>query len=252
MSTTVITATYQHLPGLRADIESRDWGKHKPGWAPTVAVCLLLADRYRDSRGYVDETVAQIADALVLTQGVVRDVLAVLDTVGFWVKVAKGNQHRGTRRRPGFELQASRDIPPCDDSEHRGADPALLEPEHRGIDDGASRDNDLSIAGLTPEHRGADPATPHSSPHSSPTTSSSRRRRQVRQHLEAHAAFDPFGRVTNPSGLVTSELPNALDLFDEAEAFGDDPWAELERIYPTRTPVEAGEYDPGRWTKEVV
>lgn len=249
MSITVLTATYQHLPSLRGDINSRDWGKHKPGWAPTVAVCLLLADRYRDSRGYVDETVGQIADALVLSQGVVRDVLAALDAVGFWVKVSKGNQHRGTRRRPGFEPGASRDIPRSDEGEHRGADPAVLDGEHRGIDDGASRDNDPSIAGLTPEHRGADPATPHSSPHSSPTTSSSRRRR-IRNHLDAHTAYDPFLRIDNPAAVARAEYANALAVVEEAEEFGEDPWAALEAAYPTRAP-EGEHYDPD-WVKEVV
>lgn len=173
MSTTVLTATYRNLPGLRAAIESRQWGKHKPAWGSTVSVCLLLADKYRDSRGYVDETVQQIAEALVLTDGAVRDVLAALDAVGFWVKVTKGNQHRGTRRRPGFDVEAPRGNPAEHDEGASRGNPAELEAEHRGETHGASRDNDLSIAGKSLSIAGLprdSPSIPITTPISSPRT----------------------------------------------------------------------------------
>lgn len=253
MSTTVLTATYQHLPKLRSDLAALDLGKHRPSWPNTVAVALLLADRYRDSRGYTDETVGQISAALVLSDGVVRDVLAALNAAGFWVKEAKGNQHRGTRRRPGFT------------SEHRGADPAEQDDksnaghpaehdgEHRGTNAGASRDTDPSIAGSPPQHRGADPATPLVPPVVPPTTSSSPDlRRQIRSHLAAHTTFDPFLKIDDPKAVAHAEFPNACDIADEAIEFGDDPLDALEVVYPTRPPDDAGEFDPGLWTQEVV
>jgi len=167
MSIAVLNSTYQHLPALRDSIAQLP-DKRRPGWANTVAVALLLADRYQDKRGYVDETVGQVAGALCLSENTVRSVLTALDQVSFWERTVKGNQYRGSRRVPSFMQRGADPTTQVDgsESEQRGAAPACSDES----DDGASRGSRLSIAGYDLEQRGADPTTPHSSTDTSPSS----------------------------------------------------------------------------------
>jgi DNA-binding transcriptional ArsR family regulator len=69
-----------------------------------------LADRYRSARGYVDETNAQIAAAVGMTDRQVRRRLAVLEDAGVWLVSRRGTrQGGGTRRHPGPVLLAHLD-----------------------------------------------------------------------------------------------------------------------------------------------
>lgn len=164
-------ATWQMLPELKVRLLELD-ARRRPDYFRALAVALLLADKYRDKRGYTDETVGQISAAVSMPENSVRTSLAALELLGYWERVGKGNQHTGTRRRPTF-LEVSTDgTPAIEDDEHRGADPDSLphehrgadptehEGEHRGVDDGASWGSAPSIVGYDPQHRGADPTPP--------------------------------------------------------------------------------------------
>jgi len=77
--------------------------KHRPDHRTAQLVALHLADEYRDGRAYVDSTVDQIADALDLSNGQIRDALAALEQIGVWrvVPGARGSKGRGSKREPG-------------------------------------------------------------------------------------------------------------------------------------------------------
>lgn len=84
--------------------------RHRPGWGALLAVHRMLADRYRDERGYVDETVEQLATANGYSSGVIRRCVQLLDHPDWWPVVRRGGSpgrgYRGTgsgsRREPAW------------------------------------------------------------------------------------------------------------------------------------------------------
>lgn len=240
-----MAATYPELPRLQQAIAGIP-ARRRPSWSNTVAVALLLADRFQDQRGYVDETVEQISEAICLSVTTVRTVLSALDQVGFWVRAAKGNQHRGTRRTPGFTTMHRGPDPAEQTVEHRGPDPTMLPTEHRGVGRAASRGSAPSIAGWTAQHRGSDPATPHTSTY---THTSSSLDDDIRKHLDRHIDHNRH-LIDNEHAIRCSQYPRMRDVALEAHELGDNPLEVLEQLWPTHTDP-ADDYDPVTWHQEV-
>jgi hypothetical protein len=236
----------RELPELLQSVPER----RRPSVQNCALVALLLADRMRDRKGYVDETVDQILDVLPLSKATVTNCLYALDMIGWWTRQAKGNHRAGTRRTPAVLTEhGEADLT----MQHDGADPTQPDGEHREVGDAASLGSTPSIVRYGTQHREADLTTPHHPHPVTPTTSSSPDlRRQIRSHLAAHTAFDPFLKIDNPRSVAHAEFPNACAIADEAIEFGDDPLDALEVVYPTRPPDDAGEFDPGRWTHQEV
>jgi hypothetical protein len=81
MSLDATRAAWSLIPHLDKRLAEVD-PEHRP--SPNVArlILLCLADKYRDSRGYVDETHAQLADATGASAASVKDTLWTLDALG--------------------------------------------------------------------------------------------------------------------------------------------------------------------------
>lgn len=249
MSNKVMNATYRILPDVREAISGLP-ARRRPSWPNTVAVCLLLADRCRDESLFCDETVGQVASTLCISENTARTVLDALHQVGMWVRLDKGNQHRGTRRRPLFYVEHRGANPSKPDGEHRGSDPAVLEPEHRGVDDGASWGSAPSIVGYGAQHSGADPTTPPTTTYNHQSSSRDDDEQVVYRHLRAHCDTKAHDQHA-PMAVLRSQLPIALAVYREArDELGEDPAAALERMWPTG--ANEDEFDPGLWTHQEV
>jgi hypothetical protein len=175
VSLTATTATWAIIPELRSRVAELPNAKRRPSADRVVMVALLLADRYRDDRGYTDETVPQICTVLALPDSAVRGILAALHDLGYWIRESAGNRHAGARRRPTF-------LPV-----ERGADPALYPDAHdrvTGVGSGADPalytepgpvDNNLERGVAHPRARGSDTYSAGSAPRlpCSPTSPSS-------------------------------------------------------------------------------
>jgi hypothetical protein len=97
----MVTAVRNNAEALNAEPIGRR------GIATLRAVAFELAERYRADRGYVDETVNQLAGALMLKPKTVRNCLSILNQIGWWVVVPGhhgGSKDFGTRRVPGPNL----------------------------------------------------------------------------------------------------------------------------------------------------
>ena len=225
MSIEATVATYKLLPELKERLLELP-ARRRPAYYPTALVALRLAECFRDKRGYTDETVAQLVQAVCAPENTVRTALAALDQLGYWERLAKGNQHFGTRRRPTYL-----------DSEHRGADPAEQEFEDRGADpterpDGASWGSGPSIVGYDSEHRGADPATPPSTPTGSPHRAAAEE--AARAHIDAVIAsrVGTASRVRTPDAFRYTETPIAAAIAERELEAGRDPSPALHEKYP--------------------
>lgn len=155
MSVGATEATWAITASLEERLEEIP-AKHRPDHARAQLVALRLADRYRDARGYTDETVPQLCEALNLRDGAVRDALAALDKLGVWVVIRRGARGRGSRRAPGPLLQLRGTDPAEKAEELSGPDPAENDTELRGMND--------ELRGMNTVHRGPDPATPRRIP----------------------------------------------------------------------------------------
>jgi hypothetical protein len=100
VSLTCHRAAMDTLAGIRHAMESN--GGYEVDAATVQVIHLLLANAYRDERGCVDETIGQVRDVVGSSYGQTRRALAALDRLGLWIVERKGNQHRGTVRRPAF------------------------------------------------------------------------------------------------------------------------------------------------------
>ena len=157
MSIEATTTTFdrlRELPELLQAVPER----RRPSVQNCALVALLLADRMRDRKGYVDETVEQVMDVLPMSKATVTNSLYALDRIGWWKREAKGNHRSGTRRTPGL-LAEHRGADPTE--QHNGADPTELDDEHREVGDAASWGSTPSIVRYGHEHREADPTPPH-------------------------------------------------------------------------------------------
>ncbi len=239
----------RELPELLQSVPER----RRPSVQNCALVALLLAERMRDRKGYVDETVDQILDVLPLSKATVTNCLYALDMIGWWRRQAKGNHRAGTRRTPGV-LAGHGEVDPT--TQHDGADPTEPDGEHREVDAPASLGSTPSIVRYGTQHREVDLTPPHR-PHPVTPTSSPADEQElvalVGAHLDAHVAFDPVGQIDNPTAVRMSQFPRALAVAREArDEFGEDPMVALEALWATRPDDDAGEFDPGRWTQEVV
>ena len=79
----------------------------RPSFDAVTSVSQHLANKHRPGRGYVNESVEQISEALCMSPRKVRRALAALDVLGIWVSQGKGNQHAPTRRVAAFLNEAS-------------------------------------------------------------------------------------------------------------------------------------------------
>lgn len=252
MSIEATTTTFdrlRELPELLQAVPER----RRPSVQNCALVALLLADRMRDRKGYVDETVEQVMDVLPLSKATVTNSLYALDLIGWWKREAKGNHRSGTRRTPGL-LAEHRGADPTE--QHDGADPTELDAEHREVEDAASWGSTPSIVGYGQQHRGADPTPPHP-PHLVTPPSSPADEQElvalVGAHLDAHVSFDPVGQIIDPVSVRLSQFPRAMAVAREArDEFGEDPRVALEALWATRPDDNAGEFDPGHWTQEVI
>lgn len=80
----------------------------RPGYGALLAVHTHLCDRYRDGRGYVDETVDQIATATGLGAGPIRRALQLLDRPDWWPVIRRGGSAgRGFSTATGSRREAA-------------------------------------------------------------------------------------------------------------------------------------------------
>lgn len=253
MSIEATTTTFnrlRELPELLQAVPAR----RRPSVQNCALVALLLADRMRDRKGYVDETVEQVIEVLPLSKATVTNCLYALDLIGWWRREAKGNHRGGTRRTPNL-LAEHREADPTEP--HGGADLTMPDGEHREVGDAASWGSAPSIVRYGHEHREADPTPPHH-PHPVTPPSSPEDEQElvalVGAHLDAHVAFDPVGQIIDPVAVRLAQFPRALAVAREArDEFGEDPRAALEALWATRPDDSAGEFDPALWpTEEVV
>jgi hypothetical protein len=238
VSIEVTTATFnrlRELPELLQSVPER----RRPSVQNCALVALLLADRMRDRKGYVDETVDQILDVLPLSKATVTNCLYALDMIGWWTRQAKGNHRAGTRRTPAVLTEhGEADLT----MQHDGADPTQPDGEHREVGDAASLGSTPSIVRYGTQHREADLTTPHHPHPVTPTTSSSQRTSEQ----ELDRAIPPRRRtprsirscqIDNPTApSLMSQFPNVRCVASQTHAieFGDDPLDALEVVYPTR------------------
>lgn len=152
--------------------------KRRPNWQATLLVALLLADRFRPRRGYVDETVEQITSCVPV--GDARPILKALHELDVWTVSRRGGNGQGTRRVPGRRLTAllagpdhrgadPAEMGPVDNHDQRGVSPAQTSPDHRGVDDRSPWGDAPITVGCTGDHRGVHPTTPPSIPHQPPS-----------------------------------------------------------------------------------
>ncbi len=224
--------------------------------ANASVVCFVLADKYRDPRGYVDESVDQIAEAVAMKPGTVRNVLAALDQLGLWVKIGKGNQHSGTRRRPTFVPEHGAPTSRSSDGKHR----ASSHTEQNGSAEGEHRE-------VAHEHRevsaGASCAQTHDSPVPpcvSPTNESlyvfnnavegldrddlQLAADHIRRHIEFHAH-----KIDDPEAVRITQTREAERIIGICRADGTDPTGDLEANWPTEHPPDTteGDYEMGQY-----
>ena len=171
-----VWAITPRLRGLLAEVPE----KRRPKFDRVLNVALRLADKYQDSRGYVDETNGQLTAVLAYD---VRPALATLDAIGVWVVAPAGRGGGRGGKGPGQPSSARTALelggadPAQVAPEQRGADPTVqqrgVSAEHRGVGDRAPWDSTPSTVGFGPEHRGADPhlpVVPEITPRLSPLT----------------------------------------------------------------------------------
>jgi hypothetical protein len=95
--------------------------KHRPSIERAALVVWALADRFRDARGYVDESETQLADMVPFT--VDRHLLGALEAMGVWVTSEPGVRGRSAHRVPGPLLRKYDAEAPVEESDSVGADP---------------------------------------------------------------------------------------------------------------------------------
>lgn len=109
MSHRTLTALYDgrvaELPALLKGIED----KRRPSKQTAMIVLGRLADRYRDDRGYVDETIKQIAKATDLPESAVEACLQAFDHVGITRVVRTARRGSAPRRELPFLAEAPAD-----------------------------------------------------------------------------------------------------------------------------------------------
>jgi hypothetical protein len=260
---------------LREHVASVPPKRRGTSHAVVVAVHLHLCDRCPDGRGYVNDTVQQVADAIGLGASTVARALAVLDDPDWWPVPPGGRgrggsagvQGEGSRRAPAWVVWADPhrdgrvegDPDPDRDGrvEGRGdGDPTLIakptDPHretvdpHRDIPGPSSR---LSRASTTT----TDVTTTSTSSLSASATDDDRQR--AHEHLLAVIDYrEQVGQtIHTPRGYLTTVEPQVAGFIAERRAAGwsdDDIDAEVEQQWPTRSAWEAivldGAYPPPR------
>ena len=114
----------------------------RPSFDAVTSVSQHLANKHRPGRGYVNESVEQISEALCMSPRKVRRALAALDVLGIWVSQGKGNQHAPTRRVAAFLNEASSGSRTEQDEPSIVRLPDAPDEEHRPVATSASSGSD--------------------------------------------------------------------------------------------------------------
>jgi DNA-binding transcriptional ArsR family regulator len=133
----------------------------RPSYEKARIVLSYLADSYRPGRGYLDESVGQIADATGLGARTVDKVMKALDTAGITTQIRRSCPGSAPRRTLPFLVP--------DAVEHNAVDAD----EHNAVRDGTQRGSDSNTTRYDHEHNAVDRVPPHLSPGTSPSTSPS-------------------------------------------------------------------------------
>jgi hypothetical protein len=246
MSLSATVATFDLLPTLQKRLGEID-AAHRPQYAKVALVALLLADRHREGREWANESVSQVSAALGLSERTVRTCLSALDELGIWVRVGSGNRHSPAKRVPRFlydddDLERQADPSPCDPATATGQAVTVGNLE-RQVE--APR-----ATGNRPRATGQPVDTPTDTPTTTPSLSERDDHRLVREHLEAHVAWNGF-LMDDAAAIRRSQRRRMFEVVADAREFGDDPREALEKSWPTG-PVGGGDIEnTTTWTAPV-
>lgn len=154
MSASALTVTWQAVPILPVLLELVE-PKRRPAPERAALVALRLADAFRDSRGWVDETRGQVAAAVGFGQESVGSCLRALDHVGVWTVDTRGRRGVGSKRSPGPILAALRmGVDPHQIAAliSGGSDPHQIAAHLVGVDSSSRGGKGLISWGSTPTH----------------------------------------------------------------------------------------------------
>lgn len=213
------------LPELARRLKEIDV-QRRPSYPKVALVALALADHYRSTRGWSNESVRQLQSQTGLSESCVRSSLVALDQLGFWRRATAGNRHSPSRRVPQF-LEAPT---VTDDGGHgpeRESNPALYKNLERGLEEATAR-------GVRDRAMGQARDTPVTTL----LVSSSEDDDLVRAHLDAHVRHN-HERITSPAALRASQLPLMLDVVERARRESRSPELALEDRWPTGHSIAA-------------
>ena len=164
MSVDATNATYRAFRELAVLLPTVP-PRRRPSLANAQVVALYLAHRYNPQKGYVDETIAQIEAATLVSNGTVRNALRALDEIGWWVVVSSGNRYQAARRVPGFiDVDRESDLA-VKSTENITYSASLTSRSNTDTQKSRARGSDTYSASYTPLEREPDLAHPHTTYH---------------------------------------------------------------------------------------
>lgn len=164
MSVDATNATYRAFRELAVLLPTVP-PRRRPSLANAQVVALYLAHRYNPQKGYVDETIAQIEAATLVSNGTVRNALRALDEIGWWVVVSSGNRYQAARRVPGFiDVERESDLA-VKSTENITYSASLTSRSNTDTQKSRARGSDTYSASYTPLEREPDLAHPRTTYH---------------------------------------------------------------------------------------